>query len=117
VSAVTTNGATAATRGSVDAGVSEAGVWLTAKPDIAVDVLVAGQRIWSFNPRRDTVRRQGAWHAAWPSALAPFMQGRGQIMMREHVSGQVLFDGEVRLGDGDEPLQVVDAQGHPLSIS
>ena len=111
------NSAAVTTRDRAEADVSDAGVRLTDNPDVAVDVLVAEQRIWSFNPRRDTVRHDGAWCAEWPPPLQPFMHGRGRVVLREHVSGRVLLDRDVHLGDSDAPLQVIDAQGHPLSIS
>jgi hypothetical protein len=80
--------------------------------DVVVDVLFDGRRIWSFW----TVRDVDEGIAPWPSMLKRFLKGTASLCVVEHVSGEVLLDEEVRLGDRDEPIAIVDAKGRPLAL-
>ncbi|MGN6608707.1 MAG: class I SAM-dependent methyltransferase [Jatrophihabitans sp.] len=92
------------------------GIWLDRADDVALDVLLDGRRIWSFNPRRDA-RPEGTLHRVpWPRALAHRVKGIGSFTVREHVGGAVLIDGEFRLGAGEQRVRLVDAEGHPLAV-
>lgn len=96
--------------------VDEVGVHLTAGEDLVVDVQFDGRRIWSFWTRRDT-RDEGASKVAeWPPMLKRFLNGTTRLSVVEHVTGAVAYDEEVRLGDRDERIAVVDDTGRPLGI-
>src|SRR5690606_3093399 len=70
--------------------------------DRVIDVLFDDRRIWSFWLRRDTtLLSSGRRLAAWPDRMQRFLNGHSRLMIREHVSGDVLFDEEHRFGDGD----------------
>ncbi len=92
--------------------VDDAGVHVEAGDDTVVDVLFDGRRIWSFWTVRDT--EDGL--AAWPPMLKRFLDGTTRLSVVEHVSGDVAYDQEIRLGTKDTPIAVVDAAGRPLGL-
>jgi hypothetical protein len=92
--------------------VDDAGVHLTTKQDTVVDVLFDDRRIWSFWTLRDT--EDGL--AAWPRMLRRFLDGTARIAVVEHLSGAVLYDARVALGNGEGAIAVVDAEGRPLGL-
>ena len=96
--------------------VDEVGVHLTAGEDLVVDVQFDGRRIWSFWTVRDTRKESGGLVAEWPSMLKRFLKGTTRLSVVEHVSGEVAFDEELRLGDKDARIAIVDANGRPLGI-
>lgn len=98
-------------------GAREDGVWLSTADDVAVDLLVDGQRIWSFNPMRDAEQVNGLYRVPWPPVLRSRLAGIGRVAAREHVSGRVLFDAETQFGDSTARLRFVDDEGYPLAIS
>jgi hypothetical protein len=98
---------------TIISGVSDAGVHVASGgDDVVVDVLFDGRRIWSFW----TVRDVSDGLAPWPSMLKRFLRGRTFLSVVEHVSGDVLLGEEIRLGDQDERIAVVDGQGRPLAL-
>lgn len=97
--------------------VDDDGVSLYAVGDRPVDVCFDGRRIWTFWVRRDTEAVLGpARLAPWPRPLRPHLNGRTRIEVRDSVDGEVFFDREVSLGEGDEPIDVRDTQGIELGI-
>ena len=92
--------------------VDDAGIHLTTGEDGVVDVLFDGRRIWSFWTLRDT--SDGL--AEWPRMLRRFLNGSTRLSVVEHLSGRVAFDADVRLGDGEDRIAVVDAEGRPLGL-
>ncbi|GAB2469960.1 hypothetical protein GCM10027265_18820 [Jatrophihabitans fulvus] len=89
---------------------------LSSNDDLAVDVELNGQRVWSFNPRRDATKDGELWLTEWPKPLRPHLKGRAHVVLREHVSRRVLAEHDATFGDAEKTLAVVDAEGHPLSI-
>jgi SAM-dependent methyltransferase len=98
---------------SVDKG----GVWLADADDLAVDVLIDGRRIWSFNPSHVATPEADGFRVPWPEPLLRYLDGVGQVTVREHVSGKALFDRELRFRDGGGPLRIEDAEGRPLVVN
>ena len=83
----------------------------------AIDVLLDGQRVWSFNPDRDG--RAGAddtREVAWPKALVHHLEGVADVELVDHVSRAVLHTQTVRFGRGEGRVGVVDAEGNPLAV-
>lgn len=101
-----------AASGPVVTRVDDEGVQVAGGPDLVVDVVFDGRRIWSFWTVRDTV--DGL--AAWPAMLRRFLSGTTRLGVVEHVSGRVLFEEEVRLGKATGRIAVVDEHGRPLGI-
>lgn len=96
--------------------VSTAGIEVGRTLTVPVDVLFDGHRVWSTTPARDAVvTPSGSAAVPWPRALRPFLTGPTRVVLREHNSGQVLFDAEVAFGAG-ERVRVVDAHGHPVAV-
>jgi hypothetical protein len=93
----------------------EAGLWFDEPVEAVLDVVIGDHRVWSFAPGRDGRRTDDSWLVAWPVALQRLLHGRGRVLVREHLSGRVLFDGDVHF-DGDGTLAIVDASGAPLSV-
>jgi len=98
------------------AEVGPAGIGLVADDEAVLDVLIEGRRIWSFHALRDTTGGSRDRHVEWPLPLRPFLTGPAQVALVEHRSGRVLFEDEVRLGDGDDRVEVRDARGQPLAL-
>ena len=96
--------------------VDDDGVRARSEDEVVLDVLFDGRRIWSFWLRRDGEPSGNAYVVTWPSALRRFLHGMTQLSVVEHVSGAVVYDEEVRLGDGDERIAVVNERGLPLGI-
>lgn len=96
--------------------VSEDGVCFPEPPAAPVDVLVDGQRVWSFKPARDASARDGSAVVAWPDVLRRFLNGRAEVTVCDHETGETYFRQEVGLGDSDDRIRVVDANGHPLAV-
>ena len=99
-------------------GPRDDGVWLATADDTAVDLLVDGNRVWSFNPSRDAEARGGALPGALAGRAAePAHRGRARRRSRApHRHDAVRRRGAARRTSG-EPLRFVDDQGHPLAIS
>jgi hypothetical protein len=96
--------------------VSEDGVCFPEPPDEPVDVLFDGERVWSFNPARDSSARHDIGVVPWPAVLRPFLNGRAEVTLRNHVTGETYARRQVGLGDSDAPIRVVDPGGHPLAV-
>lgn len=100
--------------------VSEEGILLRGE-DRAVDVLFDGRRIWSFWVLRDTepapADADPGWrYAAWARPLRRYLDGRAQVTVRDPVSGQVFFDGEVAFGTGRGEIRFVNRDGVEVGI-
>ena len=97
------------------------GVHARSDTEIVLDVTFDGRRIWSFWLHRDGERLgDGSYVVRWPSALHRFLRGTTRLRLVEHVSGVVVHDEELRLGDvapGDDTrIAVVNERGLPLGI-
>jgi SAM-dependent methyltransferase len=89
----------------------------TCAPGTTYDVLVNDRHVWSIQPARDT-RPQGAYAVArWPSVLRRYLRGRADVLVREHVSGDVVASGRhVFAGAHDLEVVVTDRSGHGLVV-
>jgi len=105
--------------------VDDEGIRASARTEVVLDVLFDGRRIWSFWLHRDGEPRDGGSFVAWPPALRRFLDGTTTVSLVEHVSGEVHFAEEVRLGHqgrgaGDGPaevrIRVEDEDGKPLGL-
>ena len=101
--------------------VDDEGVRARSGSEVVLDVLFDGRRIWSFWLHRDG-EPSGAGHLVrWPSALRRFLHGTTQLSVVAHVSGDVVYDAEVRLGEpsqerADGRIAVENDRGLPLGI-
>ncbi|QWZ08558.1 methyltransferase domain-containing protein [Nocardioides panacis] len=83
----------------------------------AIDVLLDGQRVWSFNPDRDgRAGSEDTREVAWPKALVQHLEGVADVELVDHVSRDVLHTQTVRFGRGEGRVGVVDAEGNPLAV-
>jgi SAM-dependent methyltransferase len=101
--------------------VGDDGVLASSAAEVVLDVTFDGRRIWSFWLHRDGERRGGdAYLVRWPSALRRFLHGTTHLQLVEHVSGAVVHDEELRLGEAapgdDTRIAVVNDRGLPLGI-
>jgi hypothetical protein len=98
--------------------VDDEGVRARGGDEVVLDVLFDGRRIWSFWLHRDGEPSGGGYVVRWPSALRRFLDGSTRLSVVEHVSGAVVFDEEVRLGDPAVAgrIAVVNDRGLPLGI-
>ncbi|MCW2820082.1 MAG: Methyltransferase type 11, partial [Marmoricola sp.] len=89
------------------------------EPDVVLDVLLDGRRVWSFWVLRDTTAdpgERGARVVDWPRAMRRFLHGVTDVTVVEHVSARVLHEQELRFGDTEDRVAVVDAGGRPLAM-
>ena len=100
----------------VDA-VSDYGIRGQGQADAALDVLFDERLVWSLRFLRDSEPAGGARVAAWPEVLRPYLHGVSRVRVEEHASAEVLFDAEVRLGQGAGRIAIVDDDGRPLSVT
>lgn len=98
--------------------VSDAGVELALRgPDRVVDVLFDGRRIWSFWLARDTEPGRGLRRfVAWPEPMRPFLDGRAQVRIADHVANEVLFDDAVSFGAGEKEIVFRNRAGLEISL-
>lgn len=96
--------------------VDDAGIAVAGPGDAPLLISFDGAYVWSTTPARDGVRlRSGRTQVPWPHALRPYLEGRTRVGVAQP-DGTVLHDAEVALGSGEGRINVVDGQGHPLSI-
>ncbi|WP_051399544.1 class I SAM-dependent methyltransferase [Haloechinothrix halophila] len=85
--------------------------------DAVVDVCIGGQWVWSISPPSRRAAAQGtSRRIPWPHALRPYLDGKAQVTIREHISKRVLADQDHWFGTGDGEVRIVDAAGQPLSL-
>ncbi len=82
----------------------------------SIDVLLDGQRVWSFNPDRDGTGSDGHRTVTWPKVLQRHLDGLAEVSLVDHVSRDVLHTQTVRFGTGTDRVRVVDAEGNPLAV-
>ena len=96
--------------------VDDEGIRARSVDEVVLDVLFDGRRIWSFWLQRDGESTGGSYVVAWPAALRRFLNGTTRLQLVEHVTGSVAYDAEVRLGQGDARIAVVNERGLPLGV-
>lgn len=96
--------------------VDDEGVHAKASGEVVLDVLFDGRRIWSFHLPRDGREEGGGYVVPWPPALRRFLNGHTRLTVAEHVEQRVVHEEEVRLGEGEERIAVVNEQGMPLGV-
>jgi SAM-dependent methyltransferase len=98
--------------------VDDDGIRALSDAEVVLDVLFDGRRIWSFWLHRDGEQRGGSYFVPWPAALRRFLNGTTRLQLVAHVSGEPVYDEEVRLGEatGDQRIAVVNDRGLPLGI-
>lgn len=96
--------------------VDDRGVHVAARDTGPLVLSVKGRYVWSLTPERDGTAEGGGLLVRWPSALERYLDGVGRIAVTDVAGTKAYFDGEVALGSGDGPLEIVDADGNPLSV-
>ncbi|WP_170286055.1 hypothetical protein [Nocardioides rubriscoriae] len=98
------------------ARVDDVGIHLVTYPDGPVDLLIAGDRIWSCVPGAggrpgDAVETT----LAFPRALRRRLVGTARVQVVDE-SGAVLVDDDVVFGGSTEPLDLTDKHGNKIVI-
>ncbi|WP_134764553.1 methyltransferase domain-containing protein [Nocardioides sp. 1609] len=104
--------------------VDDDGVSLLVGDDRPVDVCFDGRRVWTFWSRRDSDPVGADWirgpwplrHAAWPKPLRGHLNGSSRVSVRDSVTGRVLHDRRLTLGDGEGTIAVENRRGVELGI-
>jgi SAM-dependent methyltransferase len=85
--------------------------------DETYDVLLNDLHVWSLTPDRDAKKGKSGSTVTWPKALHRYLSGRATIVLRHHVSGEVLATCEHTFGGvSDTEVRVVDQSGQPLIL-
>ena len=95
--------------------VNSRGVRVPAGVREVVDVRFDGERIWSFNPRREQTRPGQRW-VRWPRDLEPYLDGVAEVSLVAHVSGERVLEERVGFGTGTSPIRLVDKDGHAVAL-
>ncbi|MGH3319962.1 MAG: methyltransferase domain-containing protein [Streptosporangiaceae bacterium] len=97
--------------------VDDDGLRVPASQGGVIDVLFDGRRVWSVAPGDHSKESGGGYvRVRWPRPLRRFLDGVTRVTLREHRSGDVLFDGEHRFGSRPERVRVVDDAGRALMV-
>lgn len=89
----------------------------TLRAGTTYDVLLNGTHVWSLEPGRDTTSEGGRLVARWPKALLPHLSGRAEVVVRDHVTGELAGSGShVFGGDDSREVSVTDSAGRPLLL-
>ena len=83
--------------------------------ELVLDVLFDGRRIWSLWLHRDGEERGDDTVVAWPKGLVRFLDGRAQVSVVVHSTGEVLYDRAHSFGTSTHRIEVVDRDGNPLA--
>jgi SAM-dependent methyltransferase len=100
----------------ISAAVDGDGVRVPENVSGVLDVLIEGERVWSFDPVRD---RDGRGVVAWPPVLQPYLHGSARIVVRGHADGPddpPLLDVEHAFDEQPGRVAVVDDEGRPMSV-
>ena len=94
-------------------------LWLprSAERETTYDVLLNQRHVWSLLPGRDAEKQGSRAAAPWPKALRRYLDGHAEVVLRDHVSGEVL--GLVHHAFGGETgreVTVTDSTGHDLVL-
>lgn len=81
-----------------------------------LDVLLDGRRVCSLAPERGQPTDDGRLLLPWPRALRTLLRGSSRVVVREHISGEALFEGTVRFDEEDVATAVVAPDGSPLFV-
>ena len=100
--------------GGVD--VDERGVHVAARDTGPLVLSVEGRYLWSLTPERDGEARGEELLVRWPHVLDRYLDGTGRITVADVAGAVVYFDAEVAFGSGEGRLEIVDADGNPLSV-
>lgn len=86
-------------------------------PQETYDVLLNDLHVWSFTPDRDAKESQGGAYVRWPQALRRYLKGHATVVLRHHVSQEVVATAEHAFGGrSDTEVRVVDQAGQPLIL-
>ncbi len=86
-------------------------------PESTYDVLLNDRHVWSLQPQNDTKPGRGGLVARWPASLGRYLVGQADVVLREHVSGNIIASAHHVFKDAtDERVDVVDRSGNPLFI-
>ncbi|HET6561108.1 MAG TPA: methyltransferase domain-containing protein [Marmoricola sp.] len=81
------------------------------------DVLLNGRHAWSLVPSRDVVVDGGRATGAWPSALRKHLRGRAIVVVRDHLTDEVVSTTDhVFAGDDSTDVELTDRAGRPLIV-
>lgn len=91
------------------------GLQLLVDPDsagLAVDVEFDGHRVWSYT----TEALPGLQQRAWPTALAPYVGGRGEVTVRRSADRAELGSCVATIGESS-PRRLVDEHGRWMAVN
>jgi SAM-dependent methyltransferase len=86
-------------------------------PETTYDILLNDRHVWSLLPKRDTFSEDGVPVASWPPALRRYLSGRAEVVVRDHVTGELLATTRhVFGGDSTSEVTVTDPSGRSLVL-
>lgn len=89
----------------------------TIDTDTTYDVVVNGVHVWSLRPSRDARKDRAGLLAPWPPALRRRLLGEADVLLRDHVSGEVLMEAHHVFGGAHHRVvSVTDSDGHGLVL-
>lgn len=102
--------------GSREAAVDLDGFILPKRYDGSVDVVFDGRRIWSVAVSDYPANRRGMRHVPWPELLVPFLRGRANVELRDHLTQELIYGQEVTFHTDTGRVRLQDEDGRPWVI-
>lgn len=99
-----------------DVRVDDQGIHARSAREVILDVAFDGRRIWSFWLHRDGVPEHRGHTVAWPDSLRAYLNGVTELSLTEHGAAAAAYTAQVRLGEGEERIAVVDRHGNPMAL-
>ncbi len=97
------------------ASVSDDGLVVPRDVTSTVDVLLDGERVWSFSADRYGASGDGR-SVPWPKLLRPHLDGVSLVELVDHGNGEIVLREEYSFGSGEGRVRFVDAGGRPKVI-
>lgn len=97
--------------------IDDAGIRLPGDLEDRLGLEIGGRQVWAFAPTRDGRRTDEGRLVPWPGRLVPYLNGRADVLVRSLETQEVLFQDTLTFGDGQGVVELVDAQGRPLTVA
>ena len=81
-----------------------------------IDVQFGGERIWSFNPERESTKLSPRVGPLGPGSSSPYLDGVADVSLVQHLSGETVLEERVAFGTKTDQIRLVDQDGHPVAV-
>lgn len=97
--------------------IDDGGIRLPGDLEDRLGLEIGGRQVWAFAPARDGRPTDDGRLVPWPGRLVPYLNGRAEVLVRSLETQEVLFQDTLTFGDGQGVVELVDAEGRPLTVA